>query len=84
MQLVCLVGQYDIAMVHQSSPPADRWDCGVGAAGNQGHGAPAGANSNSTDKGHFSVLLHPDIIDSVIVGGIGAHAAPADRGRVAA
>lgn len=87
MPLVCLVGQDDITVVHQSSPSSDRWNCGVSVAGNQGHGAPAGANpiaTTSTDKGHFSVLLHPDVIDSVIVGGVGAHAAPADWGRVAA
>lgn len=73
-------------MVHQSSPPADERDCGVIAVGNQGQRAPARANpiaTTSTSKGHFSVLLHPDVINSVIVGGVGAHAAPADWGRVA-
>lgn len=79
---MCLVGQDDIAMVHKSSPPANQRDCGVSVAGNQGHGTPAGANP--TDEGHFSVLLHPDVIDSVIVGGVGTHAAPTDGGRVAA
>lgn len=79
--------QDDIAVVHQSSPPADRRDRGVGSAGNKGHGAPAGVNpiaAASTDEGHFSVLLHPDVIHGMIVGGVGTHAAPADWGRVAA
>ncbi len=87
MQLVCLVGQDDITVVHQSSPPADQRDRGVIAAGDQGHGAPARVNpvaTASTDKGHFFVLLHPHVIDGVIIGGVGAHAAPADWGRVAA
>lgn len=82
VQLVCLVGQDDIAVVHQSSPPADQRDCGVSVTGNQGHGTPTRANP--TDEGHFSVLLHPDVIDSVIVGWVGAHAASTDWGRVAA
>lgn len=87
MQLVCLVGQDDITVVHQSPPPPDQRDFGVVVAGNQGHGAPAGADpvaTTSTDEGHFSVLLHPDVIHSMIVGGIGPHAAPADWGRGAA
>lgn len=85
MHLVCLVGQDDVPVVHQSSPAADQRDCGV--IGDQRHGAPAGANPvapTSTDKGHVPVLVHPDVIDSVIVGGVGAHAAPTDWGRVAA
>lgn len=74
-------------MVHQSSPPADQWDSGVSVAGNQGHGAPGGVNpiaTISTDEGHFSVLLHTDVIYSMIVGGAWTHTAPADWGRVAA
>ena len=87
MPLVCLVSQDDIAVVHQSSPPADERHCGVVAAGDQGQGAPAGADpvaAASTEKGHVSVLVDPDVVDGVIVGGVGAHAAAADRGRGAA
>lgn len=87
VQFVRLVCQDDIPVVHQSSPPADQWDSGVGFAGNQGHGAPAGVNpitTTSTDEGHFLVLLHTDIINSMIVGGVWTHTAPADWGRAAA
>lgn len=87
MPLVCLVSQDDIAVVHQSSPPADEWDGGVSAAGDQGQGASTGPDpvaAASAEKWHISVLVDPDVVDGVIVGGVGAHAAPADRGRGAA
>lgn len=88
VQLVRLVRQDDIAVVHYSSPPADQWDGGVIGVGTQGHGAPAWANpkaaATSTDEGHLLVLVHPHVIHGVIVGGIGAHAAPTDWGRGAA
>lgn len=87
VQLVRLVGLDDIAVVDQPSPPADQWDGGVAAAAHQRHGASAGSNpvaSSSTDEGHFPVLLHPHIVDGVVVGGVGPHAAPADGRRVAA
>lgn len=87
VQFVCLVCQDDITVVHQPSPSADQWDSGVSVAGDQGHGAPAGVNpiaTTATDEGHFSVLLHADVINGVIVGGVWTHTAPADWGRVAA
>lgn len=85
MQLVCLVSQDDIPVVHQSSSPADRGDSRV--ISNQRQGLPAKArtiDASPNRKGHISVLVDLDVIDSVIVGWVWAHAAPTDGGWVAA
>lgn len=76
MQLVCLVSQDDVPVVHQPSSPADRGHRGV--IGNQGQGPAAKANANG--KGSIRVLVHLDVVDSVVVGGVWAHAAPTDGG----
>lgn len=84
MQLVCLVSQDDIPVVHQSSSPAD-WGYSR-VISNQRQGPPAKASTiaaSSSRKGHISVLVNLDIIDSVIVGRVWAHAAPTDGGWVA-
>lgn len=85
MQLVCLVSQDNIPVVHQSSSPADWGDSRV--ISNQRQGLPAKAHTiaaSSNRKGHISVLVNLDVIDSVIVGRVWAHAAPTDGGWVAA
>lgn len=85
MQLVCLVSQDDVPVVHQPSSPADRGDSRV--ISNQRQGPPAKANavaSPSSRKGHICVLVDLDVIDGVIVGRVWAHAAPTDGGWVAA
>lgn len=81
MQLVRLVGHDDIPVVHHASPPPDQRHCGVGAAGDQGQGATPGPDPPA--ERHISVLIHSHVIDGVVVGGVGAHAAPADWGRAA-
>lgn len=86
MQLVCLVSQDDVPVVHQPSSPADRGDSRV--ISNQRQGPPAKANavasSSSSRKGHICVLVDLDVIDGVIVGRVWTHAAPTDGGWVAA
>lgn len=85
VQLVCLVSQDDISVVHQSSSPADRG--GSRVISNQRQVPPAKASTIATSsnrKGHICVLVHLHVIDSVIVGGVWAHAAPTDGGWVAA
>lgn len=85
MQLVCLVGQDDVPVVHQPSSPADRGDSRV--ISNQRQGPPAKASAVATScarKGHVRVLVDLDVTDGVVVGRVWAHAAPADGGWVAA
>lgn len=81
MQLVCLVSQDDVPVVHQPSSPADRGHRGV--TGNQGQGPAAKTDAIATSpngKGSIRVLVHLDVVDSVVVGGVWALAAPTDGG----
>lgn len=84
VQLVCLVRQDDITVVHHSPPTPDQRGGGViVTGGSQGHGTPSRAIV-ATHDGHLSELVHPHVIHSVVVGGVGAHAAPTDWRRGAA
>lgn len=81
VQLVCLMGQDDIPVIHQSPPPTNQWNCGVIVAGNQGQRVLARETPiavTSTTEGNFTVMLHLNVIHSMIVCGVGAYAAPAD------
>lgn len=72
-------------MVHQSSSPADWGDSRVISNQRQGLSAKARTIATSSNrKGHISVLVDLDVIDSVIVGRVWAHTAPTDGGWVAA
>lgn len=87
MQLVCLVSQDDVPVVHQPSSPADRGDGRVISDQRQGPPAKAdavAASASSSRKGHICEAVDLDVIDGVIVGRVGAHAAPTDGGWVAA
>lgn len=87
VQLMCLMGQDDIPVIHRPSSPANEWNCWVIVVINEGQGALAIViliTASSTREGHFTVLLHLDIIHSMIVRGVGAHTAPTDWRRATA